>query len=62
MSADWRRKLLVCELTADGEVTVEEREQPSMREDLLALFDRAELSKYLTAEEMAEYDALVKES
>ncbi|MFC6087225.1 fumarate reductase/succinate dehydrogenase flavoprotein subunit [Sphaerisporangium aureirubrum] len=62
MSADWRRKLLVCGVAADGEVSVEEQEQPSMREDLLTLFDRAELSKYLTADEMAEFDALVKES
>ncbi|MEO3812029.1 fumarate reductase/succinate dehydrogenase flavoprotein subunit [Sphaerisporangium sp. B11E5] len=62
MAPEWRRKLLVCGLTAGGEVTVEEQDQPSMRDDLLTLFDRAELSKYLTADEMAEYDALVKES
>ncbi|MDH2428877.1 fumarate reductase/succinate dehydrogenase flavoprotein subunit [Sphaerisporangium sp. TRM90804] len=62
MSAEWRRKLLVCALTADGEVSVEEKEQPPMRDDLFRLFDRAELSKYVTADELADYDALVKES
>ncbi|GAA5077448.1 succinate dehydrogenase / fumarate reductase flavoprotein subunit [Thermocatellispora tengchongensis] len=60
MSAEWRRKLLVCSSSPDGSnVTVEERPQPSMREDLLTLFDRGELSKYLTEEELAEYDAAV---
>ena len=29
-----------------------------MRPELLALFDRAELSKYLTEEELAEFDAI----
>ncbi|WP_424536240.1 fumarate reductase/succinate dehydrogenase flavoprotein subunit [Sphaerisporangium viridialbum] len=62
MSAEWRRKLLRCGLTPDGEVTIEEKHQPSMREDLITLFDRAELSKYVTADELADFDALVKES
>ncbi|MCC5574351.1 fumarate reductase/succinate dehydrogenase flavoprotein subunit [Microtetraspora sp. AC03309] len=62
MSPEWRRRLLVCSATPDGAaVSVEERIQPSMRGDLLALFDRTELSKYLTEDELAEYDA-VKES
>jgi succinate dehydrogenase / fumarate reductase flavoprotein subunit len=33
-----------------------------MRDDLITLFDRGELSKYLTDEEMTEYDVAVKES
>ncbi|GLW97686.1 fumarate reductase/succinate dehydrogenase flavoprotein subunit [Microtetraspora sp. NBRC 16547] len=62
MSPEWRRRLLVCSATPDGAaVSVEEQTQPSMRGDLLALFDRTELSKYLTEDELAEYDA-VKES
>ncbi|WP_433350630.1 fumarate reductase/succinate dehydrogenase flavoprotein subunit [Microtetraspora malaysiensis] len=62
MSPEWRRKLLVCSATPDGAtVDVEERIQPSMRADLLVLFDRTELSKYITGDELAEYDA-VKES
>ena len=32
---------------------------PKMPPELLALFDRAELAKYLTDEELAEYDAAV---
>ncbi|GAA0407166.1 succinate dehydrogenase flavoprotein subunit [Acrocarpospora corrugata] len=58
MSPDWRRKLLVCSAPPDGsEVTVVEKEQPSMRDDLITLFDRGELSKYVTEDELAEYDA-----
>ena len=56
------RKLLLCVLTADGSaVTVEEKAQPPMRDDLIQLFDRDELKKYLTEEELAEFDALAKE-
>ncbi|MEU8265721.1 fumarate reductase/succinate dehydrogenase flavoprotein subunit [Sphaerisporangium sp. NPDC049002] len=62
MSAEWRRKLLACGVTPDGAVTIEEKPQPPMREDLITLFDRAELSKYVTADELADFDALVKES
>ncbi|MEV4088883.1 fumarate reductase/succinate dehydrogenase flavoprotein subunit, partial [Nonomuraea fuscirosea] len=60
MNPGWRRKLLVCS-TADGaSVQVEEKLQPSMRDDLITLFDRDELSKYLTDEEMAEFDGIAK--
>ncbi|MBX6385082.1 MAG: fumarate reductase/succinate dehydrogenase flavoprotein subunit [Microbispora sp.] len=63
MSPEWRRKLLVCSATPDGtSITVEEKIQPSMRSDLIRLFERSELEKYLTEEELAEYDAAVKES
>ncbi|GII29734.1 succinate dehydrogenase flavoprotein subunit [Planotetraspora mira] len=63
MSADWRQKLLVCAAAPDGSgVTVEEKVQPSMRGDLISLFERSELEKYLTEDELAEYDAAVKES
>ncbi|GGK68558.1 succinate dehydrogenase flavoprotein subunit [Planomonospora parontospora subsp. parontospora] len=62
MSAEWRRKLLVCAASPDGsEVTVEEKVQPAMRGDLITLFDRAELEKYITPEELADFDALVRE-
>ncbi|GIH91470.1 succinate dehydrogenase flavoprotein subunit [Planobispora siamensis] len=62
MSPEWRRKLLVCGASADGSsVTVEEKVQPGMRDDLIKLFDRAELKKYITDEELAAFDALVKE-
>ncbi len=51
MSAQWRRKLLLC--TADGD-RIEVTEQPitPMRPDLLELFERSELEKYLTDEEL----------
>ncbi|NIK57145.1 fumarate reductase/succinate dehydrogenase flavoprotein subunit [Kribbella shirazensis] len=52
MSADWRKKLLVCALDADGSVNVTEDEQIPMREDLLELFEVDELKKYLTEEEL----------
>ncbi|MGW6280607.1 fumarate reductase/succinate dehydrogenase flavoprotein subunit [Kribbella sp. NPDC055071] len=52
MNAEWRKKLLVCTLNADGSVTVTEEQQIPMREDLLELFEVDELSKYLTKEEL----------
>ncbi|MGW4209461.1 fumarate reductase/succinate dehydrogenase flavoprotein subunit [Lentzea sp. NPDC004789] len=52
MDAEWRRKLLVCNVSGDG-VTVEEKPQIPIRHDLLDLFDRAELEKYLTVEELS---------
>ncbi|MFD7155899.1 fumarate reductase/succinate dehydrogenase flavoprotein subunit [Kribbella sp. NPDC059898] len=52
MSADWRKKLLVCKLDAEGHVNVSEEQQIPMREDLLELFEVDELKKYLTNEEL----------
>ncbi|MEV0286691.1 MULTISPECIES: fumarate reductase/succinate dehydrogenase flavoprotein subunit [unclassified Kribbella] len=52
MSAEWRKKLLVCGLDADGGVNVTEKEQVPMRDDLLELFELDELKKYLTDEEL----------
>ncbi|KOV79180.1 fumarate reductase/succinate dehydrogenase flavoprotein subunit [Nocardia sp. NRRL S-836] len=52
MDAEWRRKLLVCTASGDGAV-VEEKPQIPIRSDLLDLFDRTELEKYLTAEELS---------
>ncbi|MEU0879697.1 fumarate reductase/succinate dehydrogenase flavoprotein subunit [Lentzea sp. NPDC005914] len=52
MDAEWRRKLLVCNVDGDG-VSVEEKPQIPIRHDLLDLFDRSELEKYLTAEELS---------
>jgi succinate dehydrogenase / fumarate reductase, flavoprotein subunit len=51
MSPEWRKVSLVCSLDGDRVVI---RRQPlaPMRADLLALFDRAELSKYLTEQEL----------
>jgi succinate dehydrogenase / fumarate reductase flavoprotein subunit len=52
MNPDWRKLLLVCSLAADGSVTVVKKDQLPMREDLLELFERDELKKYLTEEEL----------
>ncbi len=35
---------------------------PKMRPELIGLFDRAELAKYLTDEELADFDALVADA
>ncbi|MFD4640412.1 fumarate reductase/succinate dehydrogenase flavoprotein subunit [Lentzea sp. NPDC058436] len=52
MDSEWRRKLLVCTTSAEG-VDVVEKPQIPIRSDLLDLFDRTELEKYLTAEELS---------
>jgi succinate dehydrogenase / fumarate reductase flavoprotein subunit len=62
MDPKWRQINLVCSLTEDGSVTLERKPVPKMRFELLRLFNRTELSKYLTAEELAEFDALAGEA
>jgi succinate dehydrogenase / fumarate reductase flavoprotein subunit len=52
MRPEWRKKNLVCSLTDGGAVDVIEQPLPPMRPDLLALFDRDELAKYLTEAEL----------
>jgi succinate dehydrogenase / fumarate reductase, flavoprotein subunit len=51
MDSQWRQVNLVC--SVDGnEVKLNPQPLPPMREDLMALFDRGELAKYLTEEEL----------
>jgi succinate dehydrogenase / fumarate reductase flavoprotein subunit len=53
MSAEWRRENLVCSLPPDGtEVQIRRQPLPAMPRELLDLFDRDELAKYLTDEEL----------
>jgi succinate dehydrogenase / fumarate reductase, flavoprotein subunit len=54
MSPEWRKINLICSLDeARGErVALIRQPMPPMRADLLALFDRAELKKYMTEEEL----------
>ncbi len=52
MRPAWRKVNLVCALEGD-EITITRQPTPPMREDLIELFDRGELQKYLTEEEMA---------
>ena len=51
MSPEWRKINLICSLDGDR-VTLRRQPMKPMREDLLALFDRGELAKYLTEEEL----------
>jgi succinate dehydrogenase / fumarate reductase flavoprotein subunit len=58
MSAEWRQVNLICALaegTSTGEEGVDVRHQPLpvVPVELLSLFDRKELSKYLTEEELS---------
>ena len=57
MQPAWRQVNLVCALDGD-DVVLERKGLPTMRPELIQLFDSAELGKYLTTEEMAEFDAL----
>jgi succinate dehydrogenase / fumarate reductase, flavoprotein subunit len=52
MRPDWRKINLICTLQGD-EIKITRQPTPPMRADLIALFDRAELKKYLSEEEMA---------
>ena len=52
MDPAWRQKLLVCSGTGDGPVKVEEERTSTMRDDLIQLFQKDELKKYLTPEEI----------
>ncbi|MFL5384775.1 MAG: FAD-binding protein, partial [Longimicrobiaceae bacterium] len=56
MDPQWRRLNLVCALDGDG-VTIERQPLPPLRPDLMALFERSELGKYMTDEELAELPA-----
>ncbi|MBO0774656.1 MAG: FAD-binding protein, partial [Actinobacteria bacterium] len=51
MSPEWRKVNLICSLDGD-QVALKQQPMAPMREDLMALFDRAELAKYLTDEEL----------
>ncbi len=52
MEPKWRKVNLVCGMGPNGEVTLEHQPVPTMRDDLLNLFDKSELAKYLTDEEL----------
>jgi succinate dehydrogenase / fumarate reductase flavoprotein subunit len=51
MSPEWRKVNLICSLDGDR-VTLTRQPLPPMRDDLIGLFDRDELQKYLTDEEL----------
>ncbi len=58
MNPTWRKINLVCALEGD-DVKLAAQPVPSMPPRLLALFDRSEMAKYLTVEELAELDSVV---
>jgi succinate dehydrogenase / fumarate reductase flavoprotein subunit len=53
MSRDWRRVNLVCRPDGDGGIEATKQPLPVMPPELLALFDRDELSKYMAEDELA---------
>jgi succinate dehydrogenase / fumarate reductase flavoprotein subunit len=59
MDPVWRKVNLVCSIV-DDEVRLTPQPVPTMRDDLLSLFDPSELSKYMTDEELAAVDAIGK--
>ncbi|SCG34101.1 fumarate reductase/succinate dehydrogenase flavoprotein subunit [Micromonospora halophytica] len=61
MDPKWRRVNLVCALDGDT-VRLTHKPLPRIRPELINLFDRAELAKYLTDEELAEFDALAADA
>jgi succinate dehydrogenase / fumarate reductase flavoprotein subunit len=54
MDPAWRQVNLVCSLAAPDDVRVERQPVPAMPPELAAMFDRDELAKYLTAEELTD--------
>ncbi|WP_117210117.1 fumarate reductase/succinate dehydrogenase flavoprotein subunit [Allorhizocola rhizosphaerae] len=55
MDPQWRRINLVCGLApSSGDVELTRQPVPTMRPDLLDLFDKSELAKYMTDEELSQ--------
>jgi succinate dehydrogenase / fumarate reductase flavoprotein subunit len=53
MDPQWRAVNLVCSLDDDGAVALARQPVPEIRQDLLELFERSELAKYLTEAELS---------
>jgi succinate dehydrogenase / fumarate reductase flavoprotein subunit len=56
MDPQWRGVNLVCRLDGEGAVRLTRQPVPAIRPDLLTLFERSELAKYLTDDELAVFD------
>ncbi len=54
MSPEWRKVNLICSVGEDGHAQIKHQPLPAIRPDLLALFEKSELKKYLTEEELAD--------
>ncbi|MDT4938183.1 MAG: succinate dehydrogenase / fumarate reductase, flavoprotein subunit, partial [Pseudonocardiales bacterium] len=57
MEPTWRKVNLVCSVTPDDDIDVVQQPMAPMRTDLITLFQRDELAKYLTDEELADVPA-----
>ncbi len=55
MSPKWRQVNLVCTLTGTGEVELTHQPVPTLRPELLGLFELSELEKYMTEPELDSY-------
>jgi succinate dehydrogenase / fumarate reductase flavoprotein subunit len=53
MDPQWRGVNLVCSTDASGDVLLRRQPVPEIRQDLLELFERSELAKYLTEHELS---------
>jgi len=60
MDPQWRQVNLVCSLDGD-DVRLERKPLPEIPAELLRLFDRAEMAKYLTEAELAAFDEVAGE-
>jgi succinate dehydrogenase / fumarate reductase flavoprotein subunit len=55
MDPKWRQVNLVCSLSPSGEVELRHQPVPTIRAELLGLFELSELKKYMIEEELASY-------
>ena len=61
MSPQWRQVNLICTADDDGDVAVARQPLPVMPPELLGLFDRTELAKYMTEDELQALPAQAEE-
>jgi succinate dehydrogenase / fumarate reductase flavoprotein subunit len=58
MDSKWRQVNLICSLNPTGDgIELTHKSLPTLRPELLGLFDESELSKYMTKEELTDYEA-----
>jgi succinate dehydrogenase / fumarate reductase flavoprotein subunit len=58
MNPEWREVNLICSLNATGDgIDLTRKPLPTLRPELLGLFDESELSKYMTKQELTDYEA-----
>ncbi len=58
MDSKWRQVNLICSLNPTGDgIELTHKSLPTLRPELLGLFDESELSKYMTKQELTDYDA-----